>query len=216
MEYSIFISSVLLLFIPIYSTPGPNNAIVMAVALSRGFLPALPHCLAVGASSALILFLVGMGLGEVFTHYPILQEILRYVGAAYMLWLAWRIAGFDGKGGPKLPKLANAEDPSSPNTSAGPKPLSFFQGIAFQFVNPKAWLAIISAVTSYAGKDEYVFERVLIMTALIALVGFITACIWSAGGVFMAKFLSAKGMRRCNYVFASFLLLSVITLFVQK
>ncbi len=248
-----------------FFTPGPNNATAMAVGLSRGFRAAMPHCLAVTFGGPAMLLLTGAGLGEIFVRHPIINEVLKYLGSAYMLWLAWRISGLGKTGGkegaasaasgtegsaaPGKGVAASGTEPcagpeagfaaarevacgktQAPSVKpavpaarasaaflaggAGVKPLTFAQGLVFQLVNPKAWLTCVSGVSMYAGADAYVWQRLWIMTVIFMVLGFLSLCTWAAGGVIMSRFLSSEGMRRCNYVFAGFLALSVGLLFL--
>ncbi len=269
MDYFVFTTSVTLLLFSMFFTPGPNNTILLAVGLSKGFRAALPHCMAVGFGAPILLLSVGLGLGSIFDMYPILNTILRYVGAAYITWLAWRISGFGASATAKVPDkiaktlhqhgldveaeagiaaknvtvtvpmveetadvtpfqdtaiedFATQPDTSSANTNATApaeqdsaiRPLTFVQGLLFQLVNPKGWLAYIAAVSAYAGMDETRPIRLAIMCVIMLLVAMSSSFTWAAGGVFMSRFLHPKTIVKCNYAFALFLLLSVGLLFI--
>jgi len=73
-------------------TPGPNNLMLMASGLNFGFRRALPHLFGVALGFALMVLGVGLGLGAVFDTFPAAYAVLKYCGAAYLLYLAWRIA----------------------------------------------------------------------------------------------------------------------------
>src|SRR3569833_3443739 len=79
-------------------TPGPNNVMVMSSGLTYGFRRTLPHMAGVAFGFAFMVAAVGFGLGAVFVAYPILQTILKYCGAAYLIYLAGVGAGA-GAGG---------------------------------------------------------------------------------------------------------------------
>ena len=213
MDYAIFLSSVTLFALSMCFTPGPNNALAMATGLDKGFWATLPHCLAVPVGGVTALVALYLGLGQVFTRFPIVYEVLRYTGAAYMVWLAWRISGLWQR------KTAQAESsPKSPAAESGPQggitPLTFGQSFLLQFVNVKAWITNIVIISNYVGTGEGSRSRFWIVLALMAVMGFASVATWAAGGSFMRRFLTSDGMRRCNYVFAAFLLVSVILLFV--
>ncbi|MGF1621316.1 MAG: LysE family translocator [Rhodomicrobiaceae bacterium] len=76
---------------------------------------------------------VGLGLGEIFTRYPQVHLVLKYLGAAYLLYLAWRIA------------QAGRPD----GASADARPLTFFEAAAFQWVNSKAWMIALGAIPAF-------------------------------------------------------------------
>lgn len=243
MDYLLFLSSIMFFAVSMCFTPGPNNAMVMAIGLERGFKAAVPFCVGAGVGANVTLLLLGFGLGEVFTRFPVVYEILRYVGAAYMLWLAWRISGLrlpfrhsgsgtksgDGSTG-KDAALKHgkdtAPDPGSSErgaaavpgeaggTGASVKPFTFFQAFFFQLLNVKVWLTNVIIVSNYAGTGADMWTRLWFCVLLFTVLGTGAMCAWAAGGMFMRRFLTSGGMRRANYVFGAFLLLSIILLFV--
>ncbi len=79
-------------------TPGPNNVMLLASGVNFGFLRSVPHILGTAFGMVVMIAGVGVGLGGLFRAYPVLYGVLRWVGAAYLLYLAWRIAG---SGAPK-------------------------------------------------------------------------------------------------------------------
>ena len=83
----------LLLFVVVTTfTPGPNNAMLLASGLNFGFRRGLPHLWGVALGFAVMVLAVGVGLGALFQAYPAAYTVLKYVGAAYLLYLAWQIA----------------------------------------------------------------------------------------------------------------------------
>ena len=113
-------------------TPGPNNAMLTASGANFGFRRAVPHMLGIILGFPAMVLAIGLGLGTVFSALPWLHLALKYVGAAYMLYLAWRIATAErGKG------------------AAAAKPISFFEAAGFQWVNPKAWIMGVGALAAY-------------------------------------------------------------------
>lgn len=129
-------------------TPGPNNLMLMASGANFGFRRSVPHMLGISLGFVLMVFLVGVGLVQVFDLYPVSHTVLKIASAAYMTWLAWKIAG--------------AAPPRHGAARGGP--LTFLQAAAFQWVNPKAWAMALTAVTLYAP------DRSLGAVALVALV----------------------------------------------
>ncbi len=73
-------------------TPGPNNLMLMTSGVNFGFRRTLPHLLGVVLGFCLMVALVGLGLDAIFARFPALLPAMRYLGAAYMLWLAGKIA----------------------------------------------------------------------------------------------------------------------------
>ena len=229
MDFAIFLSSVTLFALSMCFTPGPNNALGMAIGLDKGFKAALPHCLAVPTGGTVVLVLLALGLGQVFTRFPFAYEMLRYVGAAYMIWLAWRISGltfpWSGRGasgkrfGPDSgPQAEGAPSDLASSIEAkrreGNRPVTFGQSFLLQFVNVKLWITNVVIISNYVGTGEERWTRFWVVLVMLLFMGFTSVATWAAGGSFMRRFLTSDGMRRCNYLFAAFLLVSVVLLFV--
>jgi threonine/homoserine/homoserine lactone efflux protein len=127
-------------------TPGPNNLMLLASGVNFGFRRSIPHMLGIGSGFTLMVVLVGLGLGQIFAAYPLVYTGLRYVGGAYMLWLAWKIA----KSGP-----VDGEK------SVG-VPMTFVQAALFQWVNPKAWVMAVTAIATYTIPADYLWSVLLV------------------------------------------------------
>ena len=73
-------------------TPGPNNVLLTAVGGSRGIRRGLPTLMGVAFGFALMLFLVAIGVGRTVLALEHFSGTVRWVGAAFLIWLAWNIA----------------------------------------------------------------------------------------------------------------------------
>lgn len=154
-------------------TPGPNNVMLASSGLNFGFRRSMPHLLGVNLGFTLMIFLVGIGLGSVFQQVPELYTVLKYAGAAYLLYLAWKIANSGGM-----------ED-----GDARGKPFTFLQAAAFQWVNPKAWVMAITAMAVYTNPD-HPFISVALISAAFAIVNLPSVSIWAGFGTALRGFLS--------------------------
>jgi threonine/homoserine/homoserine lactone efflux protein len=144
-------------------TPGPNNMMVMASGVNYGFRRSLPHVIGINTGFPLMVVAVGLGLGGVLRNFPVLYDILRPIGAAYLLYLAYRTA----TASPVTPGDAADARPQR-------RPLSLVQAALFQLVNPKSWVMIVGALVTYAtATGDYLLQVFVI--ALIFLV-FGTPC----------------------------------------
>lgn len=174
-------------------TPGPNNVMVLASGVNFGFVRTVPHILGIALGMVVMVAAVGLGLGGLFRAFPALAEVLRYVGAAFLLYLAWRIAR---SGGPATGR-------------SGERPLSFVGAAAFQWVNPKAWVMVFGAVTAYAPRDGYM-RNVLVVAVVFGLVVIPSVSMWAAFGMAMRRFLASPWrMRVFNVAMAALLVLSI-------
>lgn len=158
-------------------TPGPNNLMLMASGLNWGWRRTLPHLTGVALGFTLMVALVGLGLGQVFALYPALYTALKYAGAAYLLWLAWGIA---------------SAGPVEEGGKASGRPMTFIEAALFQWVNPKAWIMAVGAISAYAGIAPFPWN-VAIMAGLFGLLGFPSSGAWVLFGQGLASLL--KGPR---------------------
>lgn len=174
-------------------TPGPNNMMLLASGVNFGFRRTIPHMLGIDVGFAVMVALVGLGLDALFARLPALLPAMRWAGAAYMLWLAFNLA---------------RAGPAREGASAG-RPLGFFGAAAFQWINPKAWVMIVSALTAYAAPRDY-----LRSVAIVALVfGTVTLpCIaaWASFGAAMRRVLAdPRFVRPFNIAMALLLVASI-------
>ncbi len=91
MSHSLLIAFVVFAAV-MFFTPGPNNIMVLSSGLTYGFRRTLPHIAGVTIGFAFMVGAVGLGFGTIFIAYPVLQTILKYAGAAYLIYLAAVIA----------------------------------------------------------------------------------------------------------------------------
>ncbi|WP_419905303.1 LysE family translocator [Kiloniella sp.] len=194
--------SLLVLIVPLAFSltisPGPNNVMAMASGTNFGYFRSLPVISGFALGLGSMILSAGLGLGQIFVAFPLVHEVLKYVAVAYLLYLAWRIAGSGGV------KETNAEQ----------KPLSFMQGILFQWVNPKAWMVSISAVASFSLPEADPLTQSLLIALVFTLVAFPSVSIWAIVGRIIAKYLqSPKALRIFNISIAGLLVLSLIFLF---
>jgi threonine/homoserine/homoserine lactone efflux protein len=124
----------LLLFCSAMSfSPGPNTTLSTALAANHGLKRALRFCLAVPTGWTLLLLASGLGLGALITGVPALTWAIKLVGAAYMLWLAFKLAG--------TRQMTQAD--------ASRLEVTFAQGVGLQFLNIKAWMLALTLTAGW-------------------------------------------------------------------
>lgn len=161
-------------------TPGPNNLMLMTSGVNFGMKRSVPHLLGITLGFCFMIFAVGMGLQTMFAVIPQLEAVLRYVGTAYLLWLAWKIAN----SGP-------ASSGSGDGKASGAKPMGFWAAAAFQWVNPKAWFMAISAITTYASSAAggSKLSQVVLVVLIFGAINFPLVACWGLFGSAMRQFL---------------------------
>lgn len=174
MSYDLLMALVAFAFVSSI-TPGPNNMMLLASGVNFGFRRSVPHMLGIGIGFMVLLLAVGLGLGQVLERFPVIYTTLKYAGAAYMLWLAWKIA----QSGPL------SDDPSR-NTGS---PMSFIGAAAFQWVNPKAWVMAVTAMATYTSPGQYLFTVVMV-TLIFGAVNIPSVSTWTVFGVGLRRFLA--------------------------
>ena len=180
-------------------TPGPNNTMLLASGVNFGLRASLPHILGINIGFSILVLSCGLGIGALFELWPALHDVLKYAGALYMAWLAWKIARSGA------PQTAGAK----------PKPFTFLQAAAFQWVNPKAWIMAIGAIAAYTPADGF-FTNVLIITLLYSLTGGPSSLAWAAAGTLLRGFLAnPKRLQVFNIAMALLLLTSLYPVMID-
>ncbi|KVD99476.1 MULTISPECIES: LysE family translocator [Burkholderia] len=177
-------------------TPGPNNTMLLASGVNFGFRRTMPHLFGISIGVAILMLCVGFGLGEAFRRVPVLYTVLEAASVAYLLYLAWRI-GTSGE--------VKAH-------GAKPRPMTFIEAAAFQWVNPKAWMMVLTAATTVRLSADYGMNAAW-MSVVFILIGFPCICLWAAFGQGLRRFLSnPRALRVFNVTMAVLLILSLYPL----
>ncbi len=176
-------------------TPGPNNIMVASSGVNFGFRATVPHILGVTFGFPVMLLVVGLGLAKVFLAVPWIHVAFKYVSIAYFLYLAWRIA--------------SATTVST--TGATARPVTFLQAAAFQWVNVKAWIIAVSAVTTYTVVNPTLFWQIGAIAVLDIVITLASVSCWTLFGHFLRDYLHTDARRRWfNRSMAGLLLLSIL------
>lgn len=155
-------------------TPGPNNLMLLSSGVNFGFSRSIPHMLGIGIGFVVLLLAVGLGLGAVLTAFPPLHTALKVAGGAYLLYLAWKIAMTRSMGG---------------KGRQGTRPMTFMDAVAFQWVNPKAWVMAVTAMALYTVPQKP-FLSVLLVAGIFGIVNLPSVSLWAGFGTALRGFLS--------------------------
>jgi threonine/homoserine/homoserine lactone efflux protein len=153
-------------------TPGPNNVMLTASGANFGFRRTLPHLFGVTSGFAIQVGSVCVGLGALFQRWPGLQTVLQWAGAAYLVYMGWRLLGA-----------------SMANANASARPIRFLEAAAFQFVNPKAWVMALTASALFLPAELSLAAGAAYMAGLAAAVNLPCVMVWALFGSSMRRFL---------------------------
>ena len=163
-----------------YVTPGPNNSILTASGIKFGFIRSVPNIIGISSGHGIQLALVCFGLGSLFLQFPILLEILKYIGACYLLYLAWKMFG--------SLNISITDEKSSP--------LKYYEAILFQFVNPKAWVICITAVSLFYPEKENLIIGTLFLVIMSTIINLPSISMWAFGGSVIRHYLSNEKLKK--------------------
>lgn len=178
-------------------SPGPNNFMLASSGATFGLRRTIPHILGVVVGFPVMLFVLTLGLGEVFRTRPAIETVISWIGCGVMLALAARMALTAG---------------GARRGVASKKPLSFLAVAAFQWVNPKAWAMSVGAAASFASGLTPLRDA-LVIALVFVLVGGTSASTWAATGNVIGRLLGTGWrLRAFNLTMAGLLALSAVAL----
>lgn len=158
-------------------TPGPNTTLSAAMAANHGLAHAMRFVFAVPFGWCLLLLASAVGLGTLVTTVPALGTVVRVAGAAYMLWLAWKLAQ------PLQAPLADGATRSALD-------VGFARGVALQFVNGKAWVNALTIAGTWIAVEGEVASRLAWVLPIAAAYGFASNFTYAAVGAGLRQWLS--------------------------
>lgn len=173
-------------------TPGPNNLMLAASGVNFGFRRSLPHLFGISIGHGIQVLIVALLLGWVMALLNDWRLLLSLAGCGYLFWLSWQVW------------LAGA-----PQARDAVTPMSFIGAAAFQWVNPKAWVMAIGAVTAYIPAENFTVN-LLLVALLFALINLPSVSLWTLFGMGLRRLLSSPTrLRLFNWSMALLLVLSL-------
>lgn len=175
-------------------TPGLNNMMIMSSGLNFGIRRSIPHLLGILIGFPLMFVAVGVGFVSVILAVPQLHLFIQFLGVLYLLYFAWLVA-------------TSADDIDSSKK----KIIGFWQAVAIQWVNPKAWVMITGAFAAFTKTDADPFLQVLYITSAFVIVGVPTISAWLFCGSLLSRVLTRPELRRIfNRCMAGLLVISIL------
>ncbi len=193
-------ASALAFAVSMSATPGPNNTMVTASGANWGFRRTVPHIMGVAVGFPAMLLAVSLGAGEVLRSRLWLHDGLRWIGVAYLLWLAYHIA---------------MTEPAPPGDDRkGGRPIGFSRAALFQWVNPKAWVIAAGAVVTYTtATGDALMRQAVVLAVIFAVVTLFSCSLWTMAGVGASRLLRTRAsLRWFNRALAGLLVLSLLPL----
>lgn len=160
-------------------TPGPNNVMLWASGMNYGFRRTIPHLAGVALGFASLLAATSIGLGTLFEALPWLSISVRVAGSVYLVYFAYRIA-----------------TASKVSGTARARPFTFMEAASFQYLNPKAWVMVITAAGTFLPRNAPVLTSTLSLVFLFLAVGVPCIVTWAVAGNVVGRFLEDDRKRR--------------------
>lgn len=176
-------------------TPGANNLLSMSNAIRLGFRRSVRFNFGILAGFAVVMSVCTAFSAYLYTFLPKVKIVMQILGAAYMLYLAWKVWK------------------SSAEISADEKTATFFSGMVLQFANPKIYIYAITAMSLYILPVYHSTGALIGFTILLSLIGASGSFIWALFGAAFCKFFS-KHMKLVNTMMALLLIYCAASLFL--
>lgn len=178
-------------------TPGPNTTMLASSGATFGVWRTLPHIIGIIVGFPLMVVAVGIGLTGIFHDYPSLFVVLKFLGAGYLLYLAWMMATNRTVDG---------------SVSQARRPFSFVEAAMFQWVNPKAWVMAAGASSVYIDPSVPVAPQLALITLIFLVVAVPTTVTWTSFGALIGRSLAASParLRQFNVLMAGLLAFSLL------
>ncbi|MBO6526648.1 LysE family translocator [Erythrobacter sp.] len=182
------------------ATPGPNNLLLLNAGLRQGLRKTLPFVIGINIGFSMLMLAIGFGLGRLFEQSLAIQMVLKILGTAYFLFLAFRLF---------RPAEAREQEEK-------PWRLGFWSGIAIQAVNPKAWVMCITTISLFLPRDWDIGTLGSMVGAFVVL-GAPANIAWAGLGRSLRSILSdAKRLRLFNMSMAALLILSIAPVWIPR
>lgn len=191
--------------IAMVASPGPNNTMLTASGATFGLRRTVPHAMGVAIGFPAMMVAIGLGAGPILIADPVFHRWLVWIGAAYMAWLAWRVA--------------TARRPDEQDGTQGKsrsRPLTFLEAVLFQWVNPKAWVIAATAIGTFVDPAAGLWLQVGMIAAVFVIIDLPVASAWAGIGSGVGSLLRTEQQFRVfNLALAALLALSIVLLFYE-
>ena len=173
-------------------TPGPVVVATIARTLSGGWRSAMPLAVGVSLVDMLWPFLAIFGLAAVVQTYGEIMQVLRYLGAAILIWMGYRLIIGSRRA------LETRPDPALMRRSSRE---AFWAGVLVNLGNPKSILFFVGILPNLFDMTRVTGLDIAVIIGMSALVPFLGNVVWAAIAHRARRFLtSEKAVRRVNQI----------------
>ena len=190
--------SLLLFGIVASLSPGPNNIMTSYTAFNFGIKKTVPTMLGVIIGWTLLVILLQASSAIVFQKIEIAQEIIRFFGSIYLIYMAFKISFSSIK-----------------SEKISPKPVTFLNTFFFQFINPKSIIIVLAAISMFIDPKENLIQDSIILTIIFFFMAVGSQAAWCLMGKYLRKFATSdKFIKNFNYTMSFLLIVCVILFYV--
>ncbi len=178
-------------------TPGPGNVLTLSTVTSYGLRRGMPTFLAICLGYSLVHTICALFVYGVGSLLPRILVVMKYVGVAYILWLAIHIAR------------------SRPQDVGETEQASFTKGLALQCVNPKIYFFSITCQTAYVTAADNSLPFMLGAALVMGFINWIATFTWAGLGALIQSFY-IRHYRPLNIIMALALLECVYSILTAQ
>lgn len=191
MQGSLFALSIFILVSSI--TPGPNNLMLLHGGIHKGFVACVPHIFGISSGMVVMIVCSYWGMAKLVTQWPLAMTMIKMGGTGYLLWLAW-VMGREGV----VPTQQQTENVT--HKTAWQLPLTYWQAMLFQWINPKAWMMVVMlpSLAIMAGDNMALSNSPIYLLSFLINICCIT--VWAVGGNGLRHFLHRRKTMRLVHI----------------
>ncbi|MBF7687405.1 LysE family translocator [Acinetobacter sp. EC24] len=182
-------------------TPGPNNIMLISSGFNFGFKRTIPHILGIGIGFFAMFVFIGFFISHLFHFSVLFYECIKIIGIVYLLYLSYQLI-----------KSSHLNISSSTVYS----PFTFMQAAVFQWINPKAWIMAIGAISTYTSANSSIMS-ILFLGFIYCIINIPSTSVWAYIGSHLQKIIHRpKHLKLFNLIMASLLIISIINPMIES
>ena len=191
--------ALVIFYLTMFITPGPNNAMLTTSGLKFGFVRTLPHLIGIPLGHIFQIGLCCYGLANIFLIYPEIQFYMKILCFLYLIYLSWKMIGSF----------------SLEQKETG-RPLKFYEASLFQFINPKAWSIALTVASGFFPTEENILKGIIFVTLTAAIICFPSISLWALFGNGLRRFVrNVKTKKIIEFILAVLLVLTGIFIMIK-